>query len=237
MFRQTVCDFMVNQQFRKDYWVKGARRLTSIEQAETWRSQLVVLAMPRADIALKNGVLGEATLQKAVYNPILDVLADHRPRTIGQIEQQLKGAGISLTQVLQAVMLLANTDALRVAQDEATIAKTKPHSDRLNALLCNKARSSEDIHYLASPVVGGGVVVVPPMYQLFMLAKSQGKSQLAEWASFAWANLAAQGVRLVKDGKALESEEDNINVLLEQANEFGRKYLPMLQALGIAMAT
>lgn len=27
MFKQTVRDFMVNQQFRKDYWVKGARRL------------------------------------------------------------------------------------------------------------------------------------------------------------------------------------------------------------------
>jgi hypothetical protein len=31
MFRQTVRDFMVNQQFRKDYWVKGARHLSLLE--------------------------------------------------------------------------------------------------------------------------------------------------------------------------------------------------------------
>ena len=32
MFRQSVRDFMVNQQFRRDYWVKGARKLTVAEQ-------------------------------------------------------------------------------------------------------------------------------------------------------------------------------------------------------------
>ncbi|OFW28202.1 MAG: hypothetical protein A3H97_23965 [Acidobacteria bacterium RIFCSPLOWO2_02_FULL_65_29] len=30
MFRQTARDFMVNQQFRRDYWVKGPRRLSAL---------------------------------------------------------------------------------------------------------------------------------------------------------------------------------------------------------------
>jgi len=42
MFRQLVRDFCVNQQFRKDYWVKGARRLTPLEQAEALRAQRVI---------------------------------------------------------------------------------------------------------------------------------------------------------------------------------------------------
>lgn len=33
MFRQTVRDFCVNQQFRRDYWVKGARKLSALEHA------------------------------------------------------------------------------------------------------------------------------------------------------------------------------------------------------------
>ena len=40
MFRQTVRDFCVNQQFRKDYWVKGARTLSPLEQAEQMRQHL-----------------------------------------------------------------------------------------------------------------------------------------------------------------------------------------------------
>ncbi len=77
MFRQTTRDFCVNQQFRKDYWVKGCRTLTALEQAEALRGQRILLAQPRADVGLKvTGSLGEATLQEAVYGPILDQLAD-----------------------------------------------------------------------------------------------------------------------------------------------------------------
>ena len=82
MFRQTVRDFMVNQQFRRDYWVRGARRLNVPEQAKALRATQVLLAQPRADVNLKvTGSLGEATLQEAVYAPILDALASHQPLT------------------------------------------------------------------------------------------------------------------------------------------------------------
>jgi hypothetical protein len=42
MFRETARDFMVNQQFRKDYWVKGARKLNPLEQAQALRAVQVV---------------------------------------------------------------------------------------------------------------------------------------------------------------------------------------------------
>ncbi len=77
MFRQSVRDFMVNQQFRKDYWVKGARRLGGLEQLEALRAERLILTTPRADVSLKiNGALGEASMSEAVYNPILDAMAD-----------------------------------------------------------------------------------------------------------------------------------------------------------------
>lgn len=31
LFRETVRDFMVSQQFRRDYWVRGGRKLTQLE--------------------------------------------------------------------------------------------------------------------------------------------------------------------------------------------------------------
>jgi len=233
MFRETVRDFCVNQQFRRDYWVKGVRRLSLMEQGEAVRVQRVVLAQPRADVSLTvTGSLGEATMQDAVYNPILDTLANHQPKTLGQIEQAVKEKGISFVQVIQAAMILTDSGALLAVQDEGTTQKAKKHTDKLNAFLMNKARSSGDISYLASPVTGGGITV-GRFQQLFLLAKNQGKKQPAEWAQFVWQVLAAQGQRILKEGKALETAEENLVELTAQADTFAEKQLPILKALGI----
>jgi hypothetical protein len=107
MFRESARDFMVNQQFRRDYWVKGPRKLSALEQAEALRAQKFVLATHRPDISLKvSGSLGEATMTEAIYKPILDFLADHKTRTLGQIEQAILGQGINFAQLRQAAMLL-----------------------------------------------------------------------------------------------------------------------------------
>ena len=86
VFRQTTRDFMVNQQFRKDYWVKGGRRLSPLELMEQLRRQRVVLVAHRPDVSLKvGGALGEATMSEEVYAPILDLLADHKIKSLGEI--------------------------------------------------------------------------------------------------------------------------------------------------------
>jgi hypothetical protein len=231
MFREAVRDFMVNQQFRKDYWVKGARKHTLLDQAEALRTQRVVLVQPRVDVSLKvAGAIGEATLQEAVYGPILDALADHKPKTLGQLEQQLKD--IPFAQILQAVMVLTGAGSLLAAQDDDAISKAKKVTDKLNAHLCNKSRGSSDISYLASPVLGGGLTV-PRFHQLFILSISQGKKKPAEWAQYAWSVLAAQGQKLLKDGKTLESVEENLAELTAQATVFAEKHLPIFKSLQI----
>ena len=233
MFRESVRDFMVNQQFRRDYWVKGARRLSALEQAEALRTQRVILLIHRPDISAKiAGALGEATLSEDVYNPILDFLADHKPKTIGQIEQGVKGSGIIFAQVRQAMMVLIGAGHLAAAQEDAVISKAKKHTEKLNAHIANQARGSSDVNYLASPVTGGGVAV-GRFHQLFLLALSQGRKQPAEWAQFVWQVLSSQGQNIVKEGKTLETAEENLTELTAQATSFAEKELPILKALQI----
>ena len=234
MFRQTTRDFCVNQQFRKDYWVKGARKLSALEQVEALRAQRILLVQPRAEVSLKvTGALGEATLQEAVYGPILDQLAHHKPLSLAQLEQTLQPSGIGFAQIKEAVMVLASAGVVLAAQDDAATAKAKKHTERLNTHLMMKARSSNELNYLASPVTGGGVTV-PRFQQLFLLAKQQGHKQPQDWARFVWNILAAQSQRLLKDGKTLESAEENLAELTRQASEFAEKRLPILKALQIA---
>ena len=234
LFRESVRDFMVNQQFRRDYWVKGARRLSALEQAETLRLQRVLLTTPRADASLKvTGSLGEASMNKEVYAPILDVLADHKPRTIGQIEQAVSSQGVNFPQVVQAVMVLVGSGQAAAAQDDAVADKARKQTDRLNAALMDKARGSNDIGYLASPLTGGGVAV-GRFQQLFLLALRQGRTQPDEWVQFVWELLAIQGQKLVKEGKTLETSEENLAELAAQASTFAKTQVSILKALRIA---
>lgn len=233
MFRESVRDFMVNQQFRKDYWVKGARKLSSLEKAEYLRVQKVLLISHRPDISLKvKGAVGEATMSEAIYTPILDLLSDHKARTLGQIELALKDKNIALAQITQAIMLLNGSGHLAAVQDETHILKAKKHCDRINTYLCQKARGRNDIGYLASPVTGGGFEV-NCFQQLFLLSMSQGKKHPAEWAQYAWQSIAIQGKKVIKEGKTLETAEENLAELTVQATTFAEKQLPILKALQI----
>lgn len=234
LFRQTVRDFCVNQQFRKDYWVKGARRLTPLDQAEQLREQRVVLVQPRAAVNLKvNGSLGEAALQEAVYVPVLDLLSDHKTRTLGQLEQSLSSTPINFAQILQAIIVLIGNGAVQPAQEDTVVSKARKQTDRLNTHLIMRARSSNELVFLSSPVTGGGISV-PRFHQLFLLARQQGHKTAADWAQFAWSILSMQGQRLVKEGATLETPEANVAELTAQAQEFAELRLPLLRALQIA---
>ena len=80
----------------------------------------------------------------------------------------------------------------------------------------------------------GGGVTVSRFRQLFLLAIAQGKKQPTEWARLMWQILLSQGQKIIKEGKTLESSEENIAELTEQAQSFADKQLPILKALQVA---
>lgn len=235
MFRQSVRDFMVNQQFRRDLWVKGARRLNPLAQAEALQQQRVMLVTPRGQVSHTVPGLGrEATLRAEVYDPLLDLLADHKPRTLGQIAQALHSVSPVFTQWLQAVLVLSGAGHLAPLGTEQPSNQANEATRRLNAWATAHARGSAEVNYLASPVTGQAIPV-GRFQQLFLHARSQGARTPQDWAAYAWRELAAQNQRLVgQDGKPIESAEDNLAELTRRAEAFATDILPMLQTLRIA---
>lgn len=232
IFRQSVRDFCVNQHFRKDYWVKGARTLSSLEQLEALRAIRVILVLPMAEISLSiTTSLGEIEMDEAIYNPILDIMADHQARSLADLEQSLLNQ-LSFPQLLQAVLVLSGLGALMSVQARASIDASRASTDRLNNALLDRARFSNDIYALASPVTGGGILLGRSR-QLFLLALQQGIEQPADWSSFAWEIMAAEGHKLSKDGITLEAPEDNIKELNLWAELFAEQQLPILRALKV----
>jgi SAM-dependent methyltransferase len=232
-FRQTVRDYMVNQQFRKDYWVKGPRKVDGLRQAELLRSLRIILVSHRPDIELKaQGARGEAGLNEPVYGPILNALADHKIKTLGELEAIVAPQGVNLVLIIQSIVILAGLGHVSSVQSDATIKAAQKQTQKLNQALILKSRATNDLNYLASPVTGGGITV-GRFQQLFLMAIFQGRKQPAEWAALVWEVLAAQGQAIIKDGKTLVSPEENMQELTEQATIFQEKQLPILKALVI----
>lgn len=96
-----------------------------------------------------------------------------------------------------------------------------------------KARSSNDISTLASPVTGGGIGV-GRFHQLFVLAMQQGKKKPEDWAAFVAQILDSQGQKIIKEGKPIETGQEQLEELTNKAHDFAAKQLPILKALHIA---
>jgi SAM-dependent methyltransferase len=232
--RETVRDYMVNQQFRRDYWVKGSRQLSQYERLEAMGRQRVMLVTARDEVPTKaSGTAGTAELRQAVYGPLLDALADRKPRLVAELAEQVKDSGLSLNNVCEAVMMLSTLNVLVPVQEEATARQARVRTEALNDELCRMARTSNDIATLASPLTGGGVSV-SRFSQMFLLGLRHGRKTAGDLARLAWALLDAQGQRIAVEGVAMQDPAANLAELERRAQVFLEKELPVLQSLHVA---
>lgn len=233
VLREVVKDFCVNQQFRRDIWVRGGIRLKPTEMATALRQQRVVLTENARMVELKaNAALGEVSLNEAVYRPVIDALADHQPRTLAEIEKAVTGK-MAFSQLREAITVLVGKGAITFAQTDEVASAQRKRTDLLNAAITRLSETRNDLSFLASPVTGGGVPV-GRLSQLFLAARRAGRKSTREWAEYTWAILGGQGERLIKDGKTLETPEANLEELHLQAQGFSDGLLPRMRALQIA---
>jgi hypothetical protein len=228
--REGLRDFIVNQQFRRDVFVKGALPHTVASSREAWLDTRFALSTTRADVPLKvTGARGEATLHAETYEPLLDAFASG-PRTLRQVLADQKIADLGWAKLMQGLGVLVGSGHLQPALPEKNEGKRRERTKAFNVAVCECAKVSADLGFLASPVTGGGVQV-NRFQQLFLLARAEKQS---DPAMFVWNILNGQNQRLLRDGKPIESAEENISELRLRLAEFEEKHLPVLQQLGVA---
>ena len=135
-------------------------------------------------------------------------------------------------QIMQVLALLIGSGHVCPTQSPTQIKLAQPTSNALNASLIANAEYSSDTMFLASPVIGGAVGVTR-FQQLFLKSIKNDRKTPAEWAADAWSSLDAQGQRLIKAGKTVETKEENLSALVDMAVDFHGKRLPIMKALGI----
>jgi SAM-dependent methyltransferase len=233
VLRETVRDYIVNQQFRRDVFAKGAVPAPASVSRETWLDTRFALSVRREDVSMKvRGGIGEADLHADVYGPILDALAAG-PVTLRQMLASPPIAALGWARLIEALVILMGSVQLQPCLPAKSDAKRAKHTKAFNLAVMRRARDGAELQQLASPVTGGGIAV-PRFSQLFLLALEQGRKTPNEWAEFVWQVLSQQGQMIMKDGKPLSTPEENLAELKEQATTFQEKQLPVLRLLQVA---
>jgi hypothetical protein len=187
------------------------------------------LTAPRVSIPLKASfALGEVTLHEETYVPVLDALGKKGPATLGQLLAIDGVREVGLARLVQAVTVLAATGHVAPCLPAGGEDDRRDRTRSFNAAVMDRARFSDQLAFLASPVTGGGMAI-NRFDQLFLLAAKQG----ADPAEAVWQVLAAQNQQLIKDGKTIESTEGNLTELQARAETFMAQTLPVLKQLGI----
>lgn len=230
-FRQSVRDFMLSRQFRKDYWVRGPRQLAGREQIEQLARLRIVLGSARDEVPARLRTQGgERLLTPDIYGPVLDVLADYRPHSLGGVMEAL-GQRLNWGQLLQAVAILTGMSRVHPAQDDASASKVRQATRRLNHELCRMAHSSNEFQYLISPVTGSALGF-ERMHQLFAAAYRGGARTEEQLAAYGMQVASSQRQRLTQEGSALNTPEEILAATTASARLF-LKRLPLNQQLGL----
>ncbi len=233
VLRESARDLMMGQTFRRDLWVKGPMRMSALARMEALDG-LVVMLQVHADglVSTVQGGLGELTLNDEIYRPIVTFLSDHAPRQVREIVALPELASCTRFQVEQAITVLLGKGDLVTVLDEAASSRAQAPTRRLNRAFWQMARDRKDLPILASPVSGGGVRV-ERLNQLHLAARAAGVQSAEDLARHVFMVLRSQGELLLRDGVAVESDDETMMLLTEGAELFLTRSVPLLEALGI----
>jgi len=235
VLRETVRDYLLNQQFRRDLYSRGARLLTPLERLDRLNDLTVTLTMDAADVPFEvDAGLGKVGLREDIFGPVIEALAagDGAPKRIGDMAEQPALMALPPGALVEAITVLIGAGRAHPAQTPEDIEIAAPRCQRLNAHLIERSRVSGDVVWLASPVIGGGVDATR-FQQMFLAARARGLKKPEDWARDAWGILQKQNQSLVKDGQTLQTEEENLSELNAQARALLDKRLPLLKRLQV----
>lgn len=233
IMREQSRDYFINRQFRKDYFVRGARKLSQAERRNRLLNMKFVLTSSE-DIDMKcSTALGEVGFNNTNFEKVKEYLIsdNYSPKKFADLLE--RDHNITFENVEQIITVLSTNSKILPCQDEQVIDKVKSKCDKLNNFICKRAETYGNLTTIASPVIGGGITM-GRFDQIFLRYHKRGINNSEELATFAWNIIKSQGQHLVKEGKPLESIDDNIKEFKLMAKTFQDKKLPILKALQIA---
>lgn len=235
ILRETVRDYLLNTAFRRDLFIRGPRRMSASENLERLKQARLVLTTSQDDVGFSlQTPVGQLALKKEIYEPFVEMLAadDYKPKYIRDLSDRLDRDGAPSGAAIEAAAILVGLGVVAPAQNDEDSAKVVGSCHRLNQHLIAQSVTPGCAEFLASPVTGGGIYV-DRLQQMFLRAKAHGKQEPSAWAEEVWSVIKGQGQAMVVDGKALETDAENLAEVKKRATLFADTRLDVLKALQV----
>ena len=233
VLRESVRDFLVNQQFRPDVFAKAARTLSPAEQTARLDAQAFVLVCGLDEIDFQlTGAQGEVVLSEATYGPLALALSsdDFRPKTTAELIAAPGVFALRRSDVVAALINLVGMGVLRPAQTFTPDIRAR--CEAYNRLVLDRAVTGPHLNHMASPTTGGGILT-PRSAQLFLRAWLAGARTTEAIALSVWDLFQQTGERAVRNGQDMVTREDNLSALGDMARRFLDQTVPLYRALAI----
>ncbi|HWK82702.1 MAG TPA: methyltransferase regulatory domain-containing protein [Caldimonas sp.] len=230
---ETIKDFAVNRRFRRDLYVHEPVQLTPPQFVAALAAIRFTLTVdPQRATTTLDTSAGMLTADEAVIEPMLERL---KQGSVGfaELASLPAFAEVPPLQIAQGLALLVESaQAHPMLEEDGGAARSA--SLALNDLLVEEAQGGDDsMRFLAAPALGSGVFVTHSEQLLLSAMREVGSDSVEAIRDSTWAQFKAQDKRIVKDGRPLDGDADNLAELEPRVRSFLEHRLPLLRRLGV----
>jgi hypothetical protein len=232
VLRETLRDFGLAQQFRRDIYRRGVLPLPAPERARLidglaleWSGQP---AAEPIELAIPVGTMHGSP---ELYRPIIDLLRAGR-QTIGSLRTAPELARQPPAQVLQAALLLIANGYAHPAVSLQQQATARAGTDRLNAAICECNAAGETIPHLAAAAIGSATLS-SPLEMLVLRERLAGRPlQPDDLTGRVLAALTQSGRAMQRDGQPIGNPVEAREAVCKALDPILADRLPLLERLG-----
>jgi|TARA_B110000914_G_scaffold213601_1_gene215635 SAM-dependent methyltransferase len=158
VLRETMTDYLLNTEFRRDYWVKddGSSEkgfdAAALEQTRVMNTS----QKPTLPSHIRTNI-GRVKLNTEIYSRLIESLSCYQTKSIAEVETELSGANISVGRTRQALAVLSDLNQVALVQNDAQAFASYAQTQRLNRYILLEDPSLAERNILVSPVSGGGI--------------------------------------------------------------------------------
>ncbi|MDC0398683.1 methyltransferase regulatory domain-containing protein [Alphaproteobacteria bacterium] len=234
IIKETIRDFCVNQQFRKDIFIRGGKKINRYELAEKLANiNFTLIQDPSLIEFTLQGIRGSGDLKEEIYRPIIEHLNKDSSFTASTatLERALGGKA-DVFSIWQALFILKAKNAVSMTLPHDKIAVRKQCCQKLNDYLLYKSRSQKDIAVVSNPVTGTGIPL-NHIEKIFLRASLDGITNSDELAKKCLEKLRERDETLKSMEKTVTNEAEAVEELTKEAKKFLQVVHPTLQRLSV----
>lgn len=232
VMRETTRDYFVNQQFRRDIFVKGPRFMAVYDHGKrVEKERFVLLGDPEKCPEKVGTAIGEADLNPDFYPPVVKALAacPDATATVEELMAVKALAALNRAQIWEVLLVLTGAGFVAPVSKSTTPTEDAKASRALNAHLMERADAGAGVDYLAAPLLGAAIGV-PRIEQMFIRAVM---ANAKDPAATVGETLAAQGQLLIVAGETIQDGARTKVELTKMFDEFKAKKADLLKRLGV----